>query len=365
MRPNSVMAITGTAIISPVATDSRHVSRTYPAITSPLTVVEQRQFFERVYHCERYTLPEFSDAVLPARLKRRMSRTTRLLAITALQCLQDADFPQHLRQELALAIGTRWGESGNIADLVAQIGMADASQGVSPTLFHNSVHNVAAGYLGIMLQSKQPALTISHSGHCFEAAVECALIMLAAGQAPAALAGAGDVNLEMAVLDPPQSRRPTMPGSCFILLETVPAVVARNGTSLARCSLGPGRRLPDSATAIAYGRQLQSAISAEAITGVVLNIANIDAIDTLARPLLTELFGPALPPVHIPQLADAAGASFLAGLALLARTPDDWVAAGLASEYFDIGATPSPDRTCRLLILAIDPTNVARSFFVG
>jgi Beta-ketoacyl synthase, N-terminal domain len=94
--------------------------------------------------------------LLPASLRRRAGLTTQM-AVTA-----------------ASAACTRAGvEPGNLPSVFASVGgeiqvtdelcraLPDHAQSLSPTRFHNSVHNTAAGYWGILHECRLPAVAIA------------------------------------------------------------------------------------------------------------------------------------------------------------------------------------------------------------
>jgi hypothetical protein len=101
-------------------------------------------------------LPPLASSLLPANERRR---TTPLIKL-ALQCGQDA-LTQWGGEVNALA--TVFASSGGDLETVDRIITALGMEGkpVSPTHFHNSVHNAPAGYWSIATQARAPSTSLS------------------------------------------------------------------------------------------------------------------------------------------------------------------------------------------------------------
>ncbi len=92
--------------------------------------------------------------LLPRNEARRAGTSVRLAFQAAEQACADAD-PKALATVFASSAA-----DVDIADRLCRT-LADPEGGVSPTQFHNSVHNTAAGYWSIATGSKQPASSVS------------------------------------------------------------------------------------------------------------------------------------------------------------------------------------------------------------
>ncbi len=94
------------------------------------------------------------DSLLPANERRRATRVTQL----ALAAAQQTGSPEALSQCLQV-----FSSSNGDLSTFNQISLALAMAGrpVSPTRFHNSVHNAPAGYWSIATQSQTPSTSIT------------------------------------------------------------------------------------------------------------------------------------------------------------------------------------------------------------
>ncbi|MGH8477304.1 MAG: beta-ketoacyl synthase chain length factor [Methylococcales bacterium] len=97
-----------------------------------------------------------NKSLLPTSLRRRASLTTQM-AITAATgaCEQAGTEPR----ELASVFASVGGEIRVTDELC--LAVADSTQSLSPTRFHNSVHNTTAGYWGILHECRLPAVAIA------------------------------------------------------------------------------------------------------------------------------------------------------------------------------------------------------------
>jgi len=104
----------------------------------------------------RETLPA-APSILPANERRRVGAAVRLALTIAQQAHDMADLPPG-------SIGSVFATSnGDGAVMHAMLQTLAAGEPVSPTRFHNSVHNAAAGYWSIATKSQQPASCLA--GH--------------------------------------------------------------------------------------------------------------------------------------------------------------------------------------------------------
>ena len=120
--------------------------------------------------------------LLPPMLRRRTSLLTRMAAEVAAQAIASAGFD---RAEVTTIYGSVYGEIRTTLDLLAAL--QDPAAPLSPTKFHNSVHNTAAGYVSIATQNRRgnAALTAGRSTLAM-GLIECAGL-IAAGQGPTVL----------------------------------------------------------------------------------------------------------------------------------------------------------------------------------
>ena len=116
-----------------------------------------------------------ADDVVPRALKRRMSTLAHMVFRSARETLAEAG-------EVAapLLLATANGEVDTMGKLLDDLlGPRDK---VSPTRFHNSVHNTAAGYWTIATGRREPTTTITMGDVSFEAALLEAWARLGSGE---------------------------------------------------------------------------------------------------------------------------------------------------------------------------------------
>ncbi|NOQ14406.1 MAG: hypothetical protein GQ583_08030 [Methyloprofundus sp.] len=105
---------------------------------------------------------DIDKSLIPAGMRRRTSMTTRM-AITAakLACSQaNSD-----TQNLASVFASLGGEI-QVTDALCRL-LPDDNELLSPTQFHNSVHNTTAGYWGILNQCQAPTTAIAAADDTF------------------------------------------------------------------------------------------------------------------------------------------------------------------------------------------------------
>jgi len=124
-----------------------------------------------------------------ARMRRRLTRLGAMVVGGAISALDDAGLGDPAVQtDIASIFGTSYGEIA-VACRIFESGL-DA--GMSPTAFHNSVHNAALGYLCMLTGLRGPSLSISDSMLSGEESVAEAVVLLEEGAASAVVAGSGD-----------------------------------------------------------------------------------------------------------------------------------------------------------------------------
>lgn len=123
--------------------------------------------------------------LLPPMMRRRTSLLTRMAAEVAAQALQDGGVD---RTAATLVYGSVYGEIRTTLDLLAALLVA--GEPLSPTKFHNSVHNTAAGYVSIATGNRAGNAALSAGRSTLAMGlVECAALVAA---------GEGDVVLVIA-----------------------------------------------------------------------------------------------------------------------------------------------------------------------
>lgn len=122
-------------------------------------------------------LPAFAVELLPRNERRRVTNVVKLAIHAAEQLAQQRAV--ELRQ-----IRSVFASSGGDGEIINCICLALASPGraVSPTQFHNSVHNGPAGYWAIATECRMPSVSLSaHDGSFAAGLVEAATIALVEG----------------------------------------------------------------------------------------------------------------------------------------------------------------------------------------
>jgi hypothetical protein len=108
---------------------------------------------ERIY-CED-SLPEPSAIVLPPNERRRSSDIVRWAVHVAQEAMQQAEIDA---REVASVFASSEGETEVLDRLCTAL--ATPQRVISPTLFHHSVHNAAAGYWGIATGSQHSSTAL-------------------------------------------------------------------------------------------------------------------------------------------------------------------------------------------------------------
>lgn len=123
-------------------------------------------------------VPHPSPAPLPALLqpteRRRTGPVVRLALVVAQEAAAASGLPPG---SLRSVFGSSNGDGvvvGGILDTLART--ADGERAVSPTGFHNSVHNAAAGYWTIATGSREPATCLGCSDHTWAASLLTAMV---------------------------------------------------------------------------------------------------------------------------------------------------------------------------------------------
>lgn len=127
---------------------------------------------------EHAALPAIAPASLPAAERRRSSPTVRLAIAAAEQALAGTTLaPRAMAQVFASAEG-----AGLITHQLCEA--LAGTREVSPTQFHNSVHNAPSGYYGIAMGAKMGAVSICRGAWSFAAGLLAAGVQCTADGVP-------------------------------------------------------------------------------------------------------------------------------------------------------------------------------------
>jgi len=118
-------------------------------------------------------LPRPQGTILPATERRRASPTVKLAVEVAQGALEKSGLKA---EDVAVVFASANGDTNTIHQICEAL--ATPERMVSPTRFHNSVHNAAAGYWSIASGSMQPSSSLSAWNDTFaagliEAATQC------------------------------------------------------------------------------------------------------------------------------------------------------------------------------------------------
>lgn len=128
--------------------------------------------------CVAEPLPPFSPALLPANERRRATRTIKLALQVAQEALAQA---QSDAANIASVFATSEGDIEIVDRISRALTLSDRP--VSPTDFHNSVHNAPAGYFAIACGSRHPSTSLSGAESTVAAGLlEAATQVLAEGE---------------------------------------------------------------------------------------------------------------------------------------------------------------------------------------
>lgn len=126
---------------------------------------------EQPYHASE--LPLYQPSLLPPNERRRASQTVRMAFRVAEEATRASSVPAG---QLACVFASSDGDL-NIAHKLC-LALAEPPQAVSPTDFHNSVHNAAAGYWSIAALATGPSTAIAAYDYSFTGGLMEALGMV-------------------------------------------------------------------------------------------------------------------------------------------------------------------------------------------
>lgn len=166
-------------------------------------------------------MPKYAPTLLPPNERRRATAVCRLAFQAAEEALQHSALPP---ETLAAVFASSSGDL-EVLNLICTV-LATAERQVSPTHFHNSVHNAPAGYWSIATHSRMPSTSVSS----FEGSVAAGLLeaatLCAAEQMPVLL-----VAYDIPPPPPLLAKRPVVApfGAALVL---TPAANAKSGWRL-------------------------------------------------------------------------------------------------------------------------------------
>ena len=175
-----------------------------------------------------------APALLPPAERRRASRVVKLSLGLGLEAVAQAGADASL---LATVFAASGADGHNCHALCAQLASDDRQ--ISPTRFHNSVHNVAAGYWGIATRSMAPCQVIGAFDASFGAGLLDALAQVAVDSRQVLL-----IAYDSEYPQPLHDKRdtPDCAGVALLLARS------RGAASLARIELTPTGQAPDALT---------------------------------------------------------------------------------------------------------------------
>lgn len=165
-------------------------------------------------------------ALLPATERRRTGPSVRLALAVAAEAVQDSGLPP---EALDSVFASSNGEPQVIVSILGALHTPDGA--ISPTHFHNSVHNAAAGYWGIAAGSARPSVSLGGHDMVFAAGLMQAAAQVAANARPVLLV-AHDVPMP-APLDALRDTRESFAAALVL----VPRAGARGALALG-CAAG-------------------------------------------------------------------------------------------------------------------------------
>jgi len=163
--------------------------------------------------------------ILPSAERRRATAVINLTLATGLEAVAAAGLHA---AELATVFTSSSGDGRNCHEICAALASADRL--ISPTRFHNSVHNAASGYWGIATGAMAPSTALCAFDASFSVGLLEALVQVTLLRQPVLL-----LAYDTCYPEPLHSARP-IPDSFGIALALTPEVSER---TLARLSLDP------------------------------------------------------------------------------------------------------------------------------
>ena len=101
---------------------------------------------------------------------RRADNFSKMATLAAYDALADSGIPEQDKQRLGIILATAFGPHVTTFGFLDDI-LTYGDAGVSPTLFSHSVHNAAASYIALNLQTRGPTLTMTQFANSFQQAI--------------------------------------------------------------------------------------------------------------------------------------------------------------------------------------------------
>lgn len=187
-------------------------------------------------------LDRYKPVLLPPNERRRATNLVRLAFRVCEEIVNT--HPEAAHETLPVFASS--GGDYQIIDQICRV-LREDNRALSPTQFHNSVHNAAAGYWSIATQSRLPSTSLSCYDHTFAAGLlEAAAVSAEAGRA--VLLAAYDTELPQPLLN----KRPVaLPFAAAMLLtprralDTLAGITIRHGDKApeSRCKIPDMERL--------------------------------------------------------------------------------------------------------------------------
>jgi hypothetical protein len=238
---------------------------------------------ETPYEPAPMTLPTIE--LLPPNERRRMVATVKLAVVTGLEGFAMAGRDP---ADTATVFTSSGGDGETLHNIISSL--ATSPLEVSPTRFHNSVHNAPAGYWGIATKARAPSTALCAHDWSFSAGLLDAVAQAVSDGCPVGL-----IAFDVPYPEPLHSRRPLRAalGTALILSPTRTAKsVAVLGLSLERkrpaTSAMDDRRLEDlrRGTPAARALPLLAALARECDASIVLEHAGGGMLTVTAAPVL-------------------------------------------------------------------------------
>lgn len=185
-------------------------------------------------------IAKYKPTLLPANEARRATLLVRLAFQAAEEALANwqadnvpAKLSAHNRQASDLAaVFTSSGGDMDIMDRLCTT-IANKPTLISPTYFHNSVHNAPAGYWSIATESRLPSTSISSGDMSFAAGLLEAALQLQTMADPLLL-----VSYDTAIKPPLYAKKPVSEPFAFaMILRPISPELLENGQSVARLKI--------------------------------------------------------------------------------------------------------------------------------
>jgi len=189
-------------------------------------------------------------ALLPPTERRRAGQTTRFALAAAMEATEGED-----RATLETVFASSNGDGAVVGAILDTLHEPEGM--VSPTQFHNSVHNAAAGYWHIAVGSAAPSVSVGGHDGVFAAGLVAAMAAIATGSGRVLLCGY-DTPMPPPLRD---VRRTDFPFAAAFLLHAGPGAGARAALEMTyRAGPPPAAAVPDALDMLAEGNTAAHAV---------------------------------------------------------------------------------------------------------